>query len=232
MGSPKEEERRSDREDEVLLKISKPFAVAVFAVTRGEFTRFVTTKKYAMDGGCFVYEGSQWKNQPDRSWESPGFAQDDRHPVTCVSWDDAKGYTKWLTSITGKTYRLLSESEREYVTRAGTSTPYWWGTTISRQQANFAAKATVPVDAFAPNAWGLFNVHGNIWEWTEDCWDEENEGNPGDGRPRVSHNCGTRVVRGGSWHEGVGPLRSAYRVGFNSAHRYAYQGFRVARTLP
>ena len=143
----------------------------------------------------------------DKSWRAPGFAQDDRHPVVCVNWNDAKAYAEWLSSKTGKTYRLLSEAEREYVTRAGTTTPFWWGTSITPQQANYNGnflyagggskgeyrQRTVPVDSFEPNPWGLYNVHGNVWEWTEDCWNASNSGNPGNGSARTTGDCRLRV---------------------------------------
>jgi len=108
---------------------------------------------------------------------------------------------KWLKTTTGRGYRLLSEAEREYVARAGTTTPFWWGSTISSTQANFGrhANATVLIDSFEANLWGLYNVHGNVWEWTADCWNERNASNPGDGGARGSGDCGLRVLRGGSW---------------------------------
>jgi formylglycine-generating enzyme required for sulfatase activity len=178
----------------------------------------------------------------DRNWRSPGFTQTDRHPVVCVSWNDAKAYVAWLSSTTGRAYRLLSETEREYVARAGTTTPFWWGSSITPAQANYDGtlepytgggskgeyrKATVAVDTFAANAWGLYNVHGNVWEWTEDCW---NERNPGNADAQSAGYC-DRVLRGGSWDSNPGLLRSAYRSGILPALRGSEIGFRVARTL-
>ena len=134
------------------------------------------------DGGCNRYTPS------DEGWGRG------RRPVINVSWDDAKAYVGWLSRKTGKTYRLLSEAEREYVTRAGTTTPFWWGTSISTQQANYngnytygtgatgvSRRQTVLVDSFQPNPWGLYQVHGNVWEWTEDCWHDNYSGAPSDG---------------------------------------------------
>src|SRR5262249_16990223 len=150
-----------------------------------------------------------------------------KHPVVNINWDDAKAYAAWVTRKTGKTYRLLSEAEREYVTRApraGETSPFWWGPTITPKQANYngnfiyagGAKGqyrqrTVPVDSFEPDPWGLYQVHGNVWEWTEDCWNESNSGNPSDGSPRVTGDCTGRVVRGGSWGYEPQFLRSAAR---------------------
>jgi formylglycine-generating enzyme required for sulfatase activity len=163
-----------------------------------------------------------------------------------VSWDDAKAYAEWLSRKTGKTYRLLSEAEREYVTRAGATTkPFWWGFNIGPNQANYDSNytygggtkgeyqgRTVPVDTFDKNPWGLFNVHGNVWEWTEDCWNESNEGNPGNGSARTTGDCSRHVVRGGSWNSDPRFLRAAYRNGFATDSRLNNIGFRLARTIP
>ena len=127
MGSPESEPERDSDEDQVLVSIAKSFAVGKFAVTRGEFAAFIEETAYKTDNGCYTWSGTEWK-QLDKSWRTPGFAQDDRNPVVCVNWNDAKAYAAWLSNKTGKTYRLLSEAEREYVTRAGTITPFWWGT--------------------------------------------------------------------------------------------------------
>jgi formylglycine-generating enzyme required for sulfatase activity len=244
MGSPRNEPERFDREDEVFVTIGSPIAVGRFAVTRGEFAAFAAATGHKPDGGCLVYSGSVWKHQVDSSWRSVGFTQTDRHPVVCVSWNDAKAYSAWLSSTTGKTYRLLSESEREYVARADTRTPFWWGSTISTGQANYNGdyiyaggskgenrKATVPVDSFAANPWGLYNVHGNVWEWTEDCWNGKNAGNPGNGSVRNRGDCRSRVLRGGSWYYLPLLLRSAYRSSIRPDDRSNTFGFRVARTL-
>jgi formylglycine-generating enzyme required for sulfatase activity len=243
MGSPKGEPERLDREDQVAVTIAKPFAVGRFAVTRGEFAAFVKATGRKLDGGCYTYAGAVWQLQAQRNWQSPGFAQDDRHPVICVNWSDAKAYASWLSSTTGKAYRLPSEAEREYVARAGTTTPFWWGAAITTKQANYNGKpyaggaagefrkATVPVDAFAPNPWGLYNVHGNVWEWTEDCRSESHAGNPGDGSARTSGDCQQRAVRGGAWYNSPLYLRSAFR-GRNKPENRNYDfGFRVVRTL-
>ena len=164
-----------------------------------------------------------------------------------MSWDNAKAYVAWLSRKTGKSYRLLSEAEREYVTRAGTTTPYWWGTAISTSQANYNGayayayaggsrgeyrQKTVPVDTFEPNAWGLFQVHGNVWEWVEDCWHGSYDGAPDNGSAWIEgSDCSRRVVRGGSWGGIPGDLRSAYRDRNSTDYRDYYLGFRVGRTL-
>jgi formylglycine-generating enzyme required for sulfatase activity len=150
----------------------------------------------------------------------------------------------WLSRKSGKAYRLLTEAEREYVTRAGTTTPFWWGNSILTSQANYdgnysygdGAKGeyrsrTMPVYSFDPNPWGLYQVHGNVWEWTEDCWSDSNGGVLRDGNARAVDGCGGRAVRGGSWASLPKLLRSAQRNGWNAEVRNDFIGFRVARTL-
>src|SRR5262245_54250207 len=138
MGSPAgEPDRAGEREDQVRVSIARPFAVGAFAVTRGEFATFAAATGHKPDGGCYIWTGTTWEEQADRSWRSVNFPQDDRHPVLCVSLGDAMAYVSWLSKRTGKTYRLLSEAEREYATRAGTATPFWWGSSISTDQANY-----------------------------------------------------------------------------------------------
>src|SRR5262249_27738460 len=157
---------------------------------------------------------------------------------------DSKNYLAWLSQKTGKTYRLLSEAEREYVTRAESKTAFWWGSTISTEQANYngkpygpeqkegdARKQTVPVKMFAANPWGLFQVHGNVWEWTEDCWNDTYEGAPNDGSPWLKGDCTSRVNRGGSWYGDPDRVRSAQRGKESAKTRHYMMGFRVARSL-
>jgi formylglycine-generating enzyme required for sulfatase activity len=245
MGSPSHEpQRAAEREDQVRVSIAKPFAVGAFAVTRAEFAAFVSATGHKPDGGCYVWTGTTWEEQPDRSWQHVNFPQDDRHPVLCVSLSDAKAYASWLSGRTGKTYRLLSEAEREYVTRAGAETPFWWGSSISTDQANYDGRfpfaqgakgewrqKTVPVDSFRPNPWGLYGVHGNVWDWTDDCWNETNAGNPGDGTARRTGDCTWRVVRGGAWNYPAADLRAAHRYWNLPGNRSTVQGFRVARSI-
>jgi formylglycine-generating enzyme required for sulfatase activity len=242
--SPDEPEREAGREDQVRVTIAKPFAIGAFAVTRGEFAAFVAATGYEVDEGCYFWTGATWEKRADRSWRTPGFEQDDRHPVTCIDLKSAKAYVAWLSKTTGKYYRLPSETEREYATRADTTTPFWWGSTISTQMANYNGTSgdalgaagewrqrTLRVDSFEPNAWGLYNVHGNVWDWTDDCWNESNIGNPGDGSVRTSGDCTWRVARGGAWNYSPTYLRSAYRYWNEPDNRSGVQGMRVARDL-
>ena len=155
-----------------------------------------------------------------------------------VSWEDAQGYVRWLSRKTGEEYRLLSESEWEYVARAGTRTRYWWGDEIGRNRANcdgcgsrWEDRQTAPVGSFSANGFGLHDVHGNVWEWVEDCWNESYAGAPRDGSAWESGECGRRVLRGGSWYNNLRYLRSAFRGRNSAGNRYMFIGFRVARTL-
>jgi formylglycine-generating enzyme required for sulfatase activity len=227
MGAPAGEAKHDDDEGpQHQVTFARHFAVGRFAVTFDEWDACIA------DGGCNGYRPN------DQSWGRG------RQPVISVSWDDAKAYMAWLSRKTGKTYRLLSEAEREYVTRAGTTTPFWWGSSISTQQANYdgnfvynkGAKGkprnrTMPVDSFQPNPWGLYNVHGNVWEWTEDCWNGSYRGAPPDGSAWTSGDCNRRVVRGGSWDDDPQDLRAADRGWSPPVKRHIGIGFRVGRTL-
>ncbi len=156
-----------------------------------------------------------------------------KRPVVYVSWEDIQGYLRWLSGRTGHRYRLLSEAEWEYACRAGTTTAYHVGPGITNYDANFGGKVgkAVEVGSYAPNDWGLYDMHGNVWEWVEDCWNESYEGAPADGSAWTSGDCSRRVLRGGSWGDQPVDLRSANRDWDNIRDRKNDLGFRVARTL-
>ena len=212
-----------DREGPVHeVRIDYPLAVGMYPVTFDEWDACVS------DGGCGGYE-------PD----DEGWGRGTR-PVINVSWDDAKRYVGWLSWKTGKGYRLLSESEWEYVGRAGTDTSYWWGDEIGRNRANcdgcgsrWDGEKTSPVGSFSANAFGLYDVHGNVLEWVEDCWNPDYERAPTDGSAWESEDSNrvVRMLRGGSWNLNPRYLRSAVRNGYPSGSRNDSYGFRVARTL-
>ena len=196
-------------------------------------------------------DGRQWKEDPQASWTNPKFQfpQDNSHPVVCVSWEDAKAYATWLSRKTGREYRLLTEAEWEYAARADTITPFWWGTPINRWDANYDVytaiykgggdryegkrqKQTVPVGKFNANPWGLYQVHGNVWEWCEDIWHANYDGAPSYGSAWLQGGDATRhVVRGGSWDCVPGYLRAARRNKFPTNTRENDLGFRVGSTL-
>jgi len=237
MGSPTDEHGRAAGEDQVSVTIAKPFAVGRFAVTYAEWEACSNARRFPWTSSC---AGHRAHRAVDAAWE---WEQRYKRPVVGVTWHAAKAYVAWLSKTTGKTYRLLSEAEREYVTRASTTTPYWWGTSISTGEANYdgsdehvdgtepiTLNDTAPVDTFAPNPWGLYHVHGNIWEWTEDCANGRNVGNPGDGTARTTGDCRYRIIRGGG-HTNPQALRSAFRNRLPANERESDVGFRVARAL-
>ncbi len=227
MGSPaNEQDRYADEGPQHDVRIAKPFAAGAFAVTFDEWDACLA------GGGCGGYTPS------DQGWGRG------RRPVINVSWNDAQLYAKWLSSKTGKPYRLLSESEWEYAARAGTTTAFWQGATISPNQANYDGTRsydggptgvyrgkTIPVGSFAPNAFGLYDMGGNVSQWVEDCYHDSYAGAPSDGAAWTTGDCSRRVVRGDSWGDGPKFLRSACRSWIPTGGRVESLGFRVGRTL-
>ncbi len=208
------------------MTIAKPFAVSKFEITFAQWDACVAA------GGCDHY-------RPITKW---GRAN---RPVIDVSWVHAKAYAAWLSKKTGHTYRLLSESEWEYAARAGSTDAYSFGPRITSAQANFDASEktdvspkgvtrgkTVPVGSFAPNAFGLYDMHGNAWEWVEDCWtDEYGPASPKDGSAVTKGDCGGHVLRGGSWEDYSGDIRAAARVASETEDHTWSDGIRIAREL-
>ena len=245
MGSHREEAERSREEGpQHTVVIAKPFAVGRFEVTRNEFSVFLRDSLHGLENKCWTLERGKYQQRSKRSLRQPGFQQDGTHPVTCVNWSDAKAYVAWLSQKTGKTYRLPSEAEWEYAARAGSTRPFWWGGTISPDNANYngtyvyngGAKGqyrarTLPVDSLQANAWKLYNVHGNVWEWVEDCWNDSYAGAPKDGSPWTTGKCTLRVLRGGAWANYPKLLRAAARFHYGLRTRSAIIGFRVVREL-
>jgi formylglycine-generating enzyme required for sulfatase activity len=223
MGSPPSEQ---GAETQHRVTIAAPFAVGKFEITFDEWGACVK------DGGCDGY----WPD--DQHWGRG------KRPVIDVSWEKAKAYVSWLSAKTGKTYRLLSEAEWEYAARAGTTTTYYTGDSLSPRAANYDGsedgsgpsdvnrKKTMPVGSFPPNTFGLHDMHGNVIEWVEDCWhDDYTAAAPTDGSAWLEGNCDGRVMRGGSWEDSQTELRSGARLGeFKDQSSYA-DGFRVARNL-
>ena len=220
MGSAENEEGRYDNESpQHMVTIGSPFAVAKFELTFDEWDTCVAL------GGCTVKPG-------DQGWGRG------KQPAINISWEDVKEYVAWLSKQTGQPYRLLSEAEWEYAARAGATTAYSWGDEIGRNNANcvgcgsqWDGRQTAPVDLFMPNAFGVYNMHGNVWEWVEDCYHPNYDGAPTNGSARLSTECDSRVVRGGSWNHFPQLLRSAHRGGYSPGLRLGFLGFRVGRTL-
>ena len=210
--------------------ISRPIAMGKYPVTFGEYDRFVDDRS---SGSLQTLSG----NKPERP-DDCGWGRGDR-PVIHVSWEDARAYAAWLGEQTGQRYRLPSEAEWEYAARAGTETRYSWGEEIGRNRANcdgcgseWDGRQTAPVGRFEPNAFGLYDLHGNVDEWVEDCWHDNYEGAPSDGSAWTSGGDGDlRVVRGGSWYFYPRNLRAASRYRNRPSHRDNSYGFRLVRDL-
>lgn len=217
----------TDKSEGPLLEVAidRRFALSSREVTFAQWDACVS------DGGCKSYRA------PDHGWGR------DKHPVVSVSYEDAQAYTAWLSNKTGRNYRLPSEAEWEYAARGGTTSPFGFDGTLTSARANFNGqfpyggkketfrKRTVPVASFAPNAFGLFDMHGNAWEWTSDCWSPSHTGGAGDGSPRSNGDCNRRVLKGGAWNSGGWRLRSGHRIGKAKTVREFDNGFRVARDL-
>jgi formylglycine-generating enzyme required for sulfatase activity len=225
MGTPPKEEGRFDDEFPLhKVTIAQPFAVGRFKISFDEWDACLA------DGGC-------GGNRGDDNHFGRG-----RLPAHGISFEAAKSYLAWLSKKVGRTYRLPSEAEREYFTRAGTTTAFWFGKTISAKDANYYAsityaggprgedaKAPKPVDAYAPNRFGLYQVHGNGWEWTEDCYNKRlTQDTPTNGSAWLEGDCNKRIVRGGPWNWHAYMLRSGHRYGVYHGGGYS---FRVVRSL-
>ena len=225
MGSPADEPERSDDEGpQHQVIIPRPFAIGRFALTFDEWDA------YALATGGY----RPW----DEDWGRGS------HPVINVSWKHAQQYLRWLVSQTGQDYRLPRESEWEYACRAGTTTRFHTGDCITTDQANFNGnnpaegcpegrypEQTTPVGGYPPNLLGLHDMHGNVFEWVADCWNDSYIGAPGDGSAWMAGDCGRAVLRGGSWGSIGGFVRSAYRYFRDRGYRYGSRGFRVARSV-
>ena len=233
-----------DEQPQHRVTFARPFAVARYSTTRGEFARFVSESGYRVDPGCLIKRYGSWHDDRRAGWRRPGFAQTDRDPVVCMSWDDGAAYAAWLSRKTGHTYALLSEAQWEYAARAGTTATYYWGERASHARANYGADHccapaavgrdrwlhTSPSGSFPPNAFGLYDMLGNAWQWTRDCWHRNYDGAPADGSARLRGSCVDRVLRGGSWNCSPSTIRAAGRELHDSSGRYSVVGFRVART--
>jgi formylglycine-generating enzyme required for sulfatase activity len=212
------------------VRFGKPFALGAYEVTRGEFARFVADTGYEAQPDCQIVRNEEWQVVPGTSWRAPGFPQGDSDPVVCVSWADATRYVEWLRRKSGKPFRLPSEAEWEYVARNGSASRKL-GPTYANYGENDGWPHTAPVGSFAPDALGLHDVLGNVWEWLEDCYHGSYDAAPADGRARVDGCTGKRVVRGGSYGDPANLLRVGYRLRGPQDGRYATLGFRLARDL-
>jgi sulfatase modifying factor 1 len=256
MGAPEDEVGRKQTEGpQQRITIAKPFAIARFEITVDQFSVFVAETGFATGNTCHVVvqfdsEREMW-SRPQASFRQPGIDVTGSHPVVCVSWHDAQAYVAWLKRRTGKPYRLPAESEWEYAARAGTTTSYSFGMdeTVLCAYARFAdlgspfgwrggcrgdaaAFGPLQVGKLKPNPWGIFDMHGNVWEWVEDCWTPDMRKIPTDGSAFLQPGgCEIGVVRGGSFVSAPRTVRSAHRRANAVAKHYQSVGFRVALTL-
>ena len=223
MGSQEtDEDARDNERPQHKVTIARPFAVSRFEVTFAEWNACIDA------GGCT-------HNPSDAGW-----GQGSR-PVMNVSWEDiTEQYLPWLRRVTGQAYRLLTEAEWEYAARAGTMTAYSWGEDLGENNANcydcksqWDNEQTAPVGSFKPNDFGLYDMHGNVWEWVQDCYKDEayatapTDGSAAPDEPKCDH-----VLRGGSWMGNPRSMRAAFRNSIFPEYRLSGYGFRVARALP
>ena len=229
MGSPASEpERFSDEGPQHQVKV-EAFELGKTEVTVAQFHAFADATNYRTDAerdagdkkGCWTWEAGEKEGSyhAGLNWRNPGIVQGKDDPVVCLSWNDAQAYLAWLKRETGQRWRLPTEAEWEYAARAGTTTPFSTGACITTRQANYngnynynncGAKTgvyvgkTQPVKSYPANPWGLYDLHGNVWEWVEDCYHDSYQGAPTDGSAWTEVSCPARVLRGGSWSSSLG----------------------------
>jgi formylglycine-generating enzyme required for sulfatase activity len=232
------------------VNIQRPLGMSLNVVTVQEFQQFIAATGRDMQG-CDTYDG-EWKGRPDGSWKSPGFPQTGTHPVTCVSWDDARAYARWLSGKTGHQYRLPSASEWEYAARSGGEAVLPWGANAAGAcaSANVADASaaqrypgwtvfgcndgyvyTAPVGSFKANSFGLNDMLGNVFQWTEDCWQADYVGAPIDGSALNAGDCSEHELRGGSWFSTPAYVRANYRNHFAAGYRTSSVGIRLVKDM-
>lgn len=257
MGSPVSEIGREAQETPHEVELTRGFYLGAHEVTLGQFKQFVAETKFHTDGerdgkgGYGIDESGKIERMHAKfTWKSPGFEQTDNHPVVNVSWTDAKAFCNWLSARESKSYRLPSEAEWEYACRAGTKTAYSHGDAAEGladvgNGADGSARAkfpewskgikamdghvfAAPVGRYKPNALGLHDMHGNVWEWCEDWYVPNSYPRDKQVNPTGPVSGNARVQRGGGWSSDTNRLRSAARIGRDpSAYRGCYLGFRV-----
>ena len=260
IGSPLEEPGRQDDEGPQLqVNIDGPFAAGRHEVTRRQYEAFLRETHHPIAGNCMTdrRKPGTWALDAETNFRDPGFAQSSDHPAACVSWNDAKAYIAWLNAKSGGGYRLLAEAEWEYLARAGSRTAYPWGPDIDAgcphmngydqvildkkgnlykdEAVPFANCSdgylnTSPVGALSPNAFGIYDMIGNLAEWVEDCATPSYAALQSDGR-HADGDCGKRTVRGGSWGTQPRQLRTAERLRYKPTDVDDSVGIRVAKDI-
>jgi formylglycine-generating enzyme required for sulfatase activity len=238
------------RDERRPVTIAYPFALSKYDVTRAEFEQFTVETGYKTDGPCSVRNGEQWTLDETKSWSDPGFKQGSNDPAVCVSWNDAEAYAAWISSKTGKEYRLPSAAEYEYAAAGGTSgTTFWFGSRASHDYMNYGsddlcaggactplAKGndkwlyTSPVGSFPANPFGLYDMNGNVRQWVADCNNTEGTDLPADGSAN-SEDCSKRQQRSGSWNSVAAHGFPGGNHSESTDYRSSSLGFRLARTL-
>lgn len=242
---------------ERMVTITRTFGVGRFEITNEQFAAFVEATGYVSREGCFLWDGWNAELIQTLGWRDPGYGRAPlpKEPAACVNWDAAQAYVTWLSSKTNQAYRLLTEAEWEYAARAGTTADYQWGERderaceyanvfdISAKQRSPNAKLTAarcddgqaqvaPVGSYTPNAFGLYDMAGNVWEWVYDCHVMPYpQDAPSDGSPVVRENCDRRGVKGGAWMTTVDRQRFTFRGRDPAEQNSTGFGFRVARDL-
>lgn len=254
MGSPQtEDERDSDEGPQRKVTFAKPFALAAYPVTKQDYAVFIRETGRSAGYGCdgFNAEG-KWGSIVSAYWRHPNYEQTPRDPVVCVTWEDAQAYAQWINAKLGSAdparqgpYRLVSEAEFEYALRGGTTSMRYWGDAPREEYSNSGRDPccdgwaagddkwinTSPVGSFPPNPFGLYDMAGNVWEWTADCYHDSYAGAPTDGSAQTADPCRLRSLRGGSWMSFGHWYRSAKRVKYPPDTRSQLNGFRLARNL-
>lgn len=245
MGTYDEFDRDSFESPDHRVTIHSAFGIGRYPVTLKEYGYFVTDTLRKPKPLSFWNDDLFWEESGDLSWANPGFPQSGDHPVVGVSYEDAVAYCRWLSKNIGRKYRLPSESEWEYCCRAGTTTAFWWGDDMIHENAQFQKtrayrqepvsdsfeQGTAPVKSFKPNPWGLYQMHGNVWEWCADPWTDDYYYAPPHGGVRQKGDHGRAIIRGGCWLSIPSKLRSAKRDWASRSHASNTIGFRVACDL-
>ncbi len=215
------------------------FSISPFSVTHNEFKKFALETAYKTNAekgeGCHVFDGSFWKKDPSANWNNPGFQQEEDHPVVCVSWNDAVAYASWLSKKNGKEYRLPTEAEWEYAARSGGKEERYAGGNQIEEVAWYSSNAgnqTHSIGKKKPNGLGLYDMSGNVWQWTTDWYDRFYYRESPRNNPQGPINGTKRIFRGGSWFYDQRGARTTYRDFSSPDFSSSYLGFRLASSQP